>query len=50
MPKIAAPISDVALKAHKPRDKFYKVSVGGDGRPSLGVSSTAAQSRSIERP
>jgi integrase len=31
MPKIAAPISDVALKAFKPMDKFYTVAVGGDG-------------------
>ena len=31
MPKIAAPISDVALKALKPKDKFYTVAVGGDG-------------------
>ena len=26
-----SPLSDVGLKALKPRDKFYKVLVGGDG-------------------
>ena len=37
MPKIAPPISDVALKAHKPGDKFYTVAVGGDGVGGLRV-------------
>ena len=32
-----SPISDVALKALKPKDKFYKVSVGGDGVGGLHV-------------
>lgn len=31
MPKAASPISDVALKALKPKNKFYTVAVGGDG-------------------
>ena len=31
------PLSDVALKALKPRDKFFKVSVGGDGVGGLHV-------------
>ena len=31
------PISDVALKALKPRNKFFKVSVGGDGVGGLHV-------------
>ena len=32
-----SPISDAGLKAHKPKDKFYKVSVGGDGVGGLHV-------------
>ncbi|GHV52941.1 hypothetical protein FACS1894206_02660 [Deltaproteobacteria bacterium] len=31
MPKITTPITDAGIKAFKPKDKFYKVSVGGDG-------------------
>ena len=31
MPKVATPISDTALKALKPKDRFYKTAVGGDG-------------------
>ena len=37
MPKIAASISDMGLKSLKPKDKFYKVSVGGDGVGGLHV-------------
>jgi len=37
MPRIAASISDVGLKSLKPKDRFYKVSVGGDGVGGLHV-------------
>ena len=37
MPKAASPISDVALKALKPKNKFYTVAVGGDGVGGLHV-------------
>ena len=37
MPKVTAPITDVALKGCKPKEKLCKVSVGGDGVGGLHV-------------